>query len=895
MLPVRLELKGFTSYRQRAVLDFTRFRVACLSGPNGAGKSSLLDAIVWALWGQARSDRDDHVIAWDADRCEVTFDFTLDHTSFYRVRRTRIVKASKNIKAPAPDRPRETEGRLALLLASTPEDYRTGNFKDISAGTISETQQKINALIGFSQEAFVNSVYLRQGRADEFMSKSPIERKEVLMDILGLSEWATYLELAKEQLRQTESEIQGTIREREWLESEVQRLDHYRHSLEQAIQAEAAARAQRDALYERLSRMPYLPVRIKELETQIQQQEREIQLTKQDQEELERRRAHVEQRLRALQQVLADAERIREGYQQLEHARTQAQMLSNALQHVQPLLEEEQRLLHERSKIISFAEAELRAKLSEADNVQQRVASLSKFEDELRALQTNIQALEQEWQNVTALHEKIEQKQAALAEWRARVERAAQRVTLLNANLEELANQDICPLCGSALTPEHREQVRHDLLHERDQMLAEQRDAQSRLAMIEAEIQRESETAHRLRQRLEPEMRRTHARHEFLLSKLDELAKERQRLEHLRTECATKAQAIRAGEPTRKVDALLEQVRKRIAQAGFDREALARWTQTIQSLEPFAQAYLDLVVAEREMQSLREELTDINQRIARLCQRIEHLSARLAELKTEHHTALAQKEEFETLRQAHLQAHEAWQKAQAEIARCQQGIAAAEASRARIEAINKRLAELAEQKSDLEILCSAFSPHGIPTHIIQRILPHIEDQVNLILGKLSDSALQVRLTTNYITQKGKSRETLDISVVDNNGVRPYETFSGGERFRIDFALRIALSRIVAHLHRAHLQMLFIDEGFGTQDSDGRQKIVDTVLAVQDEFACIIVVTHIDDVQQAFPFRIQVMRTPEGSVLQMEDDENVKAYLQKQKTTLRLPSQMSMAV
>ena len=64
MIPVKLELVNFLAYRTPEPLDLTGLHVAVLAGANGAGKSSLLDAITWAIWGKARSQRDDELISW---------------------------------------------------------------------------------------------------------------------------------------------------------------------------------------------------------------------------------------------------------------------------------------------------------------------------------------------------------------------------------------------------------------------------------------------------------------------------------------------------------------------------------------------------------------------------------------------------------------------------------------------------------------------------------------------------------------------------------------------------------------------------------------------------------------------------------------------------------------
>ena len=115
---------------------------------------------------------------------------------------------------------------------------------------------------------------------------------------------------------------------------------------------------------------------------------------------------------------------------------------------------------------------------------------------------------------------------------------------------------------------------------------------------------------------------------------------------------------------------------------------------------------------------------------------------------------------------------------------------------------------------------------------------------------------------------GNPRETLDIKISDELGNRSYETYSGGEAFRINFALRIALSRLLAYRSGAPLPTLFIDEGFGTQDSSGLERLVEAIKTIQADFQKILVITHIDELKEAFPTRIEVTKTPNGSTFQV---------------------------
>jgi len=89
-------------------------------------------------------------------------------------------------------------------------------------------------------------------------------------------------------------------------------------------------------------------------------------------------------------------------------------------------------------------------------------------------------------------------------------------------------------------------------------------------------------------------------------------------------------------------------------------------------------------------------------------------------------------------------------------------------------------------------------------------------------------------------------------------------FSGGEAFRINFALRIALAKLLARRAGAPLPTLVIDEGFGTQDNPGREKLIEAINSVQEDFQKIIVITHLEELKDVFPVRINVAKTPEGS-------------------------------
>lgn len=115
-------------------------------------------------------------------------------------------------------------------------------------------------------------------------------------------------------------------------------------------------------------------------------------------------------------------------------------------------------------------------------------------------------------------------------------------------------------------------------------------------------------------------------------------------------------------------------------------------------------------------------------------------------------------------------------------------------------------------------------------------------------------------------KKGGSKETLDIKIADSFGIRDYEMFSGGEAFRIDFALRIGISKLLARRSGTTLQTIFIDEGFGSQDEEGLGLIMDNIYKIQEDFAKIIVVSHLPEMKEQFPVQFMVEKKRSGSTI-----------------------------
>ncbi len=172
--------------------------------------------------------------------------------------------------------------------------------------------------------------------------------------------------------------------------------------------------------------------------------------------------------------------------------------------------------------------------------------------------------------------------------------------------------------------------------------------------------------------------------------------------------------------------------------------------------------------------------------------------------------------------------------------------------------------KLADERGLYEELRDAFGKKGVPALMIEAAVPEIEASANALLSRMTSGRMHVRFNTQRETQAGELRETLDIQIADELGTRAYENFSGGEQFRVNFAIRVALSQLLARRSGTQLQTLIMDEGFGVLDAAGRERLVEAINAAQTDFQRILVVTHIEELKDMFPVRIEIVKGPDGS-------------------------------
>ncbi len=281
-----------------------------------------------------------------------------------------------------------------------------------------------------------------------------------------------------------------------------------------------------------------------------------------------------------------------------------------------------------------------------------------------------------------------------------------------------------------------------------------------------------------------------------------------------------------------------------------------------------------------------QELTSAQQQYPQVCQRLETLQQTLqgrradreaieAQLDTivkqlEHYPDATQ--DIQALEYQMQQRRRQLDEQLSQQGRLQQRLTQLESLQSQYEEQQQNQQNLQRQYRVHQELALAFGKNGIQALMIENILPQLEAETNHILSRLTGNQLHVQIVTQKAGRKSsksaKLIDTLDILIADANGTRPYETYSGGEAFRINFSIRLALARLLAQRAGTSLQMLIVDEGFGTQDSEGCHRLIAAINAIAPDFSCILTVTHMPQFKEAFQTRIEVRKTERGSQLSL---------------------------
>lgn len=897
MIPLKLHIKNFLSYGSDSqIIDFTPYKLICLSGKNGHGKSAMLDAITWALWGQARktnamSKADQGLLRLGETHMMVIFDFSLEGT-IYRIRR----EYSHSYGKPY----------ASLEFGVVNADDSVVPFTN---KTIRATQQAIEETLKLDFESFANSAFLRQGQSNEFSTKSPKERKEILASILGLNEYETIRKLAMEKTKNATIEKQALLLTQTSIEQELlqeasinEQLATITANLTLSVHAETEIGIKQATLATRHTELAIknkehelLRAQIKKLHTDRQGHRATLRiafahwrtvhkklLTYTNQHVLELKKKEHTDALRKHQNMLQQSLTIKE-----KRLKTKEELHAMYQQHT----EQHARILHVKQIELERAQSELshleqtqirlKAQLQteekEATHLKKERTSLAHAQVTQNDTQAQLQHIEQQFIKRKTYYQKFIDQGNWLTSQLRELEQKKQ--------LAHGTDAPSCPLCEQNLSASRRSFLKNKfdknelLLHHQlrrvtklienlKQLLLEQHKAlQSTKELNDQHTQRgvKIEELDKNYGKIERSIQETV---QLLTSHEQQYKELMQRITDKKTELE---QLQRDGLLSLEKNSAYAAAQQLLTQLNHDEKQINYDVNAHQSTQQALQKTEQQLIEYEHLKQEQEGQKEHGQEIGRLCTLLKNINQEekllqkdcsLYESLTQQITQicvdekLLQEEMLTITRQkeALLQQKGRLETKQDTLAKYQD----------EKKLLQKRLSTLGDSIDDYQAIATATSKDGIQALLIEDAIPEIEQEANQLLSKLTNNQAQIFIESLRDLKKGGAKETLDIKISDAAGIRAYELFSGGEAFRIDFALRIAISKLLARRAGTALQTLIIDEGFGSQDEEGLSNIMDAIYKIQDDFHKIIIVSHLPAMKDQFPVHFMIEKRPNGS-------------------------------
>ena len=852
MIPVTLRIQGFLSYREQAELSFNDFDLACISGTNGAGKSSLLDAITWVLFGKARRS-DDAIINSSSETSEVVFDFEYE-SRLYRIQRIK---------------PRAKTTILEFFIRDD-----AGNWRPLTEATMSATQERIQETLRLDYDTFINASFFLQGKADEFTQKNSSQRKEILSTILGLDVWEQYRDAARTQRRKTENNARLNESQLQEIDAELGEEDQRKEllaELEKELDQKQKQRAAQQLGFENAQKLQQaLEGRQKLMQVLADQ----MQKMQQDVEQIKQKLDQREQEQKGFLESLTKEQDIQQRYQDWQQLRQQlAAMDENAGRYH---ILQQQRLRCEQE--IAVAREALLQQMQFLTEQQQKQASgdleLQQLRKQQSELQLEINALMKDVEQKSSLEQTLQAEQEHVAELQAENKRLKTLMDELQGRINELQTKKEsanCPLCGQPLSTAHRVELLESLQAEGTTLGDTYRKNKTEWEASVQSAQEVQKTLQALQQKEKPlnDKQRQFDQWQNRINLLQTTAQEWQTQgAQLLLETQSKLEQSDFATDAQKKMAAIEVQMAELGYLPDVHESLRKQELQVRQVEA---EFHQLEVARNRLVPLEREIAELLQQHSSKHTEVATQQEQLAEMQQQIQAESAAVPNVQNLqaelRQTQLEENSLAQK----VGAARQLVSVLDDLRLRKNTLSDELLALRKRIDQLLMLEEAFGKDGVPALLIEQALPEIEMQANDILDRLSAGSMSVRFETQR-EYKDKTRadkkQVLDILISDAAGTRPYELFSGGEAFRVNFAIRLALSKVLAQRAGARLQTLVIDEGFGSQDAEGRQRLVEAINVVRPDFAKIIVITHLEELKDVFPARIEVEKTALGSQVQV---------------------------
>ncbi|MBA7517222.1 Chromosome partition protein Smc [subsurface metagenome] len=852
MIPVKLALKNFLSYGEDVPpLDFTQFHIACLSGKNGKGKSALLDALTWAVWGEGRKasqekKADSSLLRIGQKDMQVEFVFDLEGDRYRIIRTFSLVKKG-------------SRSSLEFQVFNQEDN----EYISLTGPSLRKTQEKITKTLRIDYQTFINSAFILQGRIDEFSRKSARERKEILSEILGLSRYDELANLAKSHLREINNIIMTKESRLEYIYQETANLDFYKEKIKELSESykDISRKIKTEEtkvgkLKEEINILKHKSEQCAELEGRIEQQRQEIARV---QKQIELRKKEIVD----CEKIISQKEKVLNDFKNFQKFNNENNEFSRKLQRIRKI--EEEKVLTERRVESERADLEVEVRNKKDRYKDLKIKAEQGVKNGVRLLE-----LKEKMRGIKLLEEQREEIQQKGSELNIEINSIKNQIERLEKdnkdNQEKLRMlrenpEGECPLCEAKLNAERKRKIKDNI----------NKEISLNFKKVE-KLKKETEESTKQKDRLAEKWREVNQK-----SKDKDIWQQKLSKVYLEREESTQAGKLMIGlqEEIKKLEKTiqekryaleeqkrLKEIKEQIKNIGYDEERHRKLSRKIVELRNAPLEKVKLEEAEKKIDSLRDGLSELKENYQQKELNLKDLEKKKDKIRVELKELPSLKEKLiqeeqvlnseQTLKDKILEERGGYQ---SKFDHCLK-------LGKEKKGIGKELVKSKKEQNIYEKLIVAFGKNGIQALIIENVLPEIEEEANDLLAKLTNNSTQISIKSLRDLKSGRMKETLDIKISDELGIRDYELYSGGEAFRIDFSLRIALSKLLTRRAGTKLRTLVMDEGFGTQDEEGIDNLVQAIQSISEDFDKILVITHLESLKDVFPVRIEVTKLPE---------------------------------
>jgi exonuclease SbcC len=452
--------------------------------------------------------------------------------------------------------------------------------------------------------------------------------------------------------------------------------------------------------------------------------------------------------------------------------------------------------------------AVIKSNIDELDRKTQKLPELrnqlSQAQAQMRKLSEPETTLRQKEQSVQEAQKQVSYLEAEKARLEREINEVTEKLDLLSSHIASHTEAK-CPLCETELTREGLELIAEKYTKEKQEKADQLTKTKENMTQKRAEFEALQKEKARFEATLNQEKTRVQSQEELMKNKIKEIEEDNKKLAELKSGITDIEQRLAKRDFAMAEQTAQASIETELANLGYDAGKHEQARQQLSQLESYERDKNRLDEAERFINQEKEAALNSEKAAQELRERLkvnnqqkEALTAELTRLPQLSQELAAIEAEYRNLTGQRSQAQEAVGSIKAKIQRCHE-----------LELKKKekedQLAKVSREETIYRELARAFGKTGIQALLIEMALPEIETEANRLLARMTDNRMHVKFETQKETKKGTVQETLDIAIADELGTRNYEMFSGGEAFRINFAIRIALSRLLARRAGAPLQ------------------------------------------------------------------------------------------